>query len=94
MRKIRRLSDLRMRGTAAEQDFVRYLVASQLERHPREATDRDWAQAWFNAEDWWEQTVRDFDDTLGGNDLHQAEERSRRQLLRVAYARLHHLGWA
>jgi hypothetical protein len=50
-------------------------------------------QARCAAEDLWENTVRDFDDELGGNDLREAERRARRQLTRVAYVSLRRLGW-
>jgi hypothetical protein len=82
-----------MQGTGAEQDFVRYLVASQLSRHPHQATEHDWEHAWRVAEDWWERTVRDIDDAQGGKDLREAERLGRRQLSRIAYARLLRLGW-
>ena len=93
MRKIRRLRDLRKLGSKVEQDFVRYFVASQLDKHPRLASPRDWEQAWRDAENAWETTVRDFADKLPGGGLNEAERRARHQLLRVAYASLARLGW-
>jgi hypothetical protein len=94
MRKIRRLRDLRKQGTQSEQDFVRYLVASQLETHPDAAGPQDWEKAWREAENFWEKTVQDFDKQLGEQDLREAERRARRQLSRIAYASLNRLGWA
>ena len=93
MRRIRRLRDLHKQGTQAEQDFVRYLVASQLDKHPTTASPKDWERAWRDAENFWEKTVQDFDDKLEGNDLNEAERRARRQLTRIAYASLRRLGW-
>jgi hypothetical protein len=94
MRKIRRLRDLRKQGTATEQNFVRYVVASQLDRHPDSAADCEWERAWRTAEDWWERTVSTFDDAMGGQDLREAERRARRQLTRIAHASLNRLGWS
>ena len=93
MRRIRRLRDLRKRGTEQEQDFVRYLIASQLESHPSRATDGEWKRAWREAEDFWEQTVSGFDKELGYANLRAAEDSARVQLTRVAFASLKRLGW-
>jgi len=93
LRRIRRLQDLRKQGTRTEQDFVRYLVASQLEQHPNAASPKDWERAWREAQNFWEKTVQDFDDETEGKDLREAENRARRQLTRIAYASLDRLGW-
>jgi hypothetical protein len=93
VRKIRRLRDLRKQGTQAEQDFVRYLVASQLDTHPDAAAPEDWERAWREAQNFWEKTVQDFDKELEEKDLREAERRAQRQLSRIAHASLNRLGW-
>jgi hypothetical protein len=93
VRRIRRLRDLLKQGTAVEQRFVRYLVASQSDVDPASASSRQSDAAWRSAEDWWERAVRDFNDQLEKRDLDKAEDLARRQLQRIALARLKLLGW-
>jgi hypothetical protein len=90
---MRRLSDLRREGAGGQQEFVRFLVASQLDCNPNNASQRDWARAWRRAEDFWERTVSEIDAALDDDDIREAEKKAIQHLRRIAYARLAALGW-